>query len=89
MKRKLSRGDIQQLHALGAMKDKGILNQDEFAAQKGLLLECAENPAKPGRPLIWLAGAAAVLVLIAAAFGSAYGGSAAHEVGKAALSSQH
>lgn len=86
MKRKLSRGDIQQLHALGAMKERGILSQDEFAAQKGLLLERENDASKPGHPLFWVGGAAAVLVLIAAAFGSAYGGSAAHEVGKAPLS---
>lgn len=86
MKRKLSRGDIQQLHALGAMKDGGILNQEEFAAQKGLLLEQENRPAKSGNPLTWIGGAAAILVLVAAAFGSAYGGSTAHEVGKTTLS---
>lgn len=88
MKRKLSRTDISQLHALGAMKDKGILSQDEFAAQKGMLLERTEKPETTGRPLIWVGGAAAVLVLVAAAFGSAYGGSAAHQIDKAASTSQ-
>lgn len=71
------------------MKERGILSQDEFAAQKGLLLEAVDNSASSGRPLFWLGGAAAVLVLIAAALGSAYGGSAAHQVSKAASASQH
>lgn len=81
MKRKLSRSDIAQLHELGVMKEKGILTQDEFTAQKTGVLSGDPGRASPGRLPLWLAGVAAVLLIIVAVVGSSSGRSAAHELG--------
>ena len=89
MKQKLSRADIQQLHQLGSMKEKGILTQEEFTTEKGMLLD--QDGRKAQRPSIWipwLAGAVAVLLLIIAIVGLSSAPSA-HKGSKPVTSEHH
>ena len=77
MKRMLSRGNIQQLHELGLMKDKGILTADEFAALKVELLENHRRGGTRG-PVVWIAATAVAVALVIAAFDTTSGSLAAH-----------
>lgn len=88
MRRRLSRTDIAQLHELGAMRERGILTPEEFAAQKGFVLdgERGKKQERSGHMTIWVVAAIAILLIIVVAIGSASGGSAAHEFGKASMS---
>ena len=88
MKGKLSRADVQQLHELGAMKNKGILTAEEFATLKIALLE-DHRTRQMRRPAVWFVAAGVALVLIVAAVDTSSGGSAAHGVGQAVAAAQH
>jgi hypothetical protein len=87
MNRKLSRADINQLHQLGSMKEKGILTADEFAALKSALFDEGRGGGSR-RPALWFAGAAAVLLIIAAVADTSSGGSAAHGVDRVVAAAQ-
>ena len=77
MIKKLSRADISHLHQLGQMREKGILTAEEFAALKIGMFE-RSGAARSARPALWFAGAALVLVIIAAVADTSSGRSAAH-----------
>lgn len=75
MTRRISRADIQHLHQLGQMKEKGILTAEEFADQKAVVLApplvharlSGRSPA--ARLTLWATGAVAALILFGATFG--------------------
>jgi len=83
MKRHLSRADMNHLHQLGALKERGILTPEEFTAEKTMLLN-REDPAstptarRPSltRP-VWVASALALLIFAVAIVGISSRGSTA------------
>jgi hypothetical protein len=83
MKRTLSRADIQQLHTLGLMKDKGILTPEEFASEKSFVLNQVtrlnDRRQAPSRLAMWVLGGVAGCLLVIAAVGIMPGGSVAHQ----------
>jgi hypothetical protein len=93
MTRKISRADIQHLHDLGKMKDRGILTAEEFADQKAIVLSQDEReqqrsvPFATGRLTFWTSALAAALIIVAVTLGVFGDRSAAHQVDRSAVAS--
>jgi hypothetical protein len=92
MTRKISRADIQHLHELGKMKDRGILTADEFADQKAIVLsrereQQRSGPFATGRLTFWTSALAAALIIVAVTLGVFGDRSAAHQVDRSAVAS--
>ena len=83
MRGKLSQRDITQLHALGDMKNRGILTAEEFQAEKNLLLHSKE--VAPNRWVPWILGTALAFVLVLAIIGASSPKLNAQQLGSASV----
>jgi hypothetical protein len=91
MQGQLSRGEIRHLHVLAALKDKGVLTDEEFKRHKALVLESStqRTAAKPSRSVApWLVAAVAALIITGVAIVVTSGGSMAQRLGTPAPAEQ-